>query len=987
MSYFLNLYDQIKLTKQKQPNTNGLRNAQIGAIHAIGRHFSLFEKEAALVVMPTGSGKTAVLALTPFLIEAKRVLILSSSRLVRGQITEDVKTLRTLKKVGVFSDDIDLPNCYEVDSGIYSIDEWNELKNYNFVIGIPKSLTPGFENNVFPPDDLFDLILVDESHHLPAKTWTEITDQFPKSKKVFFTATPFRRDKKEIKGKLIFSYPLSKAFEDGIFGAIGYHAVDAKDLERSAKDELIAKKAEEIFNEDRTAGYDHFLMVRTKHKNHADELKEIYDSKTNLKLKVVHSDHSYSHIKSVISKLRNKQLDGIICVNMLSEGFDFPSLKIAAIHDHHKSLAVTLQFIGRFARTNGPNLGDAKFIAAETDINLGKNQLIYQNGAVWSDIITNLSEDISTEIEENQEFTERFTDKIEEEIPDKKNISLSALKPFSHIKIFKTQSFNINGIISIGEQKIIFHQIDEEDNTSIFITENSSKPKWIDDDEIKDVSYFLYILYYDENKKLLYLHYSGKKTNALYKEILESFGVVNYELIPKKDIHKALIGLKDLSFFNIGLQSRAAQNGESYRIISGSSAHNKVTNSTGRMYSNGHIQGSGTNTNGEQITIGYSSGSKIWQNEYVLIKDFIKFCDQIGSKIISSDTVITNTSIDNLPIPIEIDRIPDDQYPTYAIWNHETFNDNPLTRLSINGQELYNNRLIDLDLTIDYDHRSTENIQFIISGNDFGIPIQYSFSEGYKFPLDDDFKLHVINGSNNSIDLLDYLTNNPITFQLTDLSTLTNGNELLMKSNKVTFDPNRLEIIKWEDYDTDISKEFKNPEAGKRHIHDVLCEILIESNPTILIYDHGSHEMADFIVLREYDTYNQVELYHVKAADNKDTGDRVSYLYEVCGQAVKCLIWTKDKNTLKTKIEDRLKNKDNEVKLLGSDNKIKYGSQDDLDRILSSEQTFRYEIFAVQPGLSQNDISEKLSHLLSSADDYISTNANNELFKVLCSEK
>lgn len=37
--------------------------------------------------------------------------------------------------------------------------------------------------------------------------------------------------------------------------------------------------------------------------------------------------------------------------NKMGEGFDFPFLKIAAIHAPHQSLAVTLQFIGRFART------------------------------------------------------------------------------------------------------------------------------------------------------------------------------------------------------------------------------------------------------------------------------------------------------------------------------------------------------------------------------------------------------------------------------------------------------------------------------------------------------------------------------------------------------------------------------------------------------------------------------------------------------------
>lgn len=50
-------------------------------------------------------------------------------------------------------------------------------------------------------------------------------------------------------------------------------------------------------------------------------------------------------------------------VGTMSEGFDFPPLKIAAIHIPHKSLETTLQFIGRLPRTNAERIGDAKFVA------------------------------------------------------------------------------------------------------------------------------------------------------------------------------------------------------------------------------------------------------------------------------------------------------------------------------------------------------------------------------------------------------------------------------------------------------------------------------------------------------------------------------------------------------------------------------------------------------------------------------------------------
>lgn len=986
MTYFEEQCSKIRLPKISGKNEIGFRKAQLGAIYSIGRHFSLYDKEPALVVMPTGSGKTAVLTLCPYLLGVKRVLILSSSKLVRGQITEEISNLKTLLKIRAFPGDVLLPTIKEVDSELSTTEDWKELEEFNFTVGIPKSLASSFKNGVYPSVDLFDLILIDESHHLPAKTWTQIADYFVDSKKIYFTATPFRRDKKEIDGKLIYSYPLSKAYEDKIFGKVGYIPIKTDGLERSQKDRLIAKKAEEVFKKDREDGFEHFLMVRTKHKKHANELKKLYDENTSLNLRLIHSDHSYSYIKSSIKKLSDKKLDGIICVNMLAEGFDFPSLKIGAIHEHHKSLAVTLQFIGRFARTNAENLGPAKFIAAENDIVLGRKHLIYQDGAVWSDLIINLSEDAIQEIEDNQEFVKGFVDKIEDQTIDKKDLSLSVIKPYSHIKIFRIQDIDIDSELDIRNQKVIFNQLDTDNNVSVFVTVEENKPKWIIGEELKDQKYFLYIIYYSKVNDLLFIHFSGKKTKILYDEILECFGVEQYDVIPKSDIHKALHGLREMTFFNIGLQSRAVQSGESYRIISGSAAHNHLTDSAGRMYSNGHIQGSGINAEGISTTIGYSSGSKVWSSQYINVKDFVAFSDLIGSKINSKVVVKTNTSIDNIPIPIEISKIPKGEKPTFGMFHDSTFKNNPLTKFIIDGTEVYSDRLTEVDILIDYSFNSDEGIRFLLKGNQFEIPLEFSIKDGCKYLIDNEISFLIHYGDDTYVELLKYLANYPITFQLTDLSTITNGNELLVRSQKAVFNPERLEEVDWDFYDTDISQEYKNQEKGKRHVHDVLCEIISNSSPTVLIYDHGSHEVADFVVFHEHDRLIKVEIYHVKASDNQKTGDRVSYLYEVCGQAEKSLIWTKSRHILKSKINDRLLNSDDEVQLLGSTDKIKIGTQNDLDRMLNSGKQFKYEIFAVQPGLSKSNMSEKLSHLLASTDDYIISNANNENLRVLCSK-
>jgi len=87
------------------------------------------------------------------------------------------------------------------------------------------------------------LVLIDEAHHIPAPKWEKILLNIKHTKHFLFTATPFRMDKKEIRGKIIYNYPLSMAYQDGIFGDIIYIPIE----EAPEKDLLIAKETERVF--------------------------------------------------------------------------------------------------------------------------------------------------------------------------------------------------------------------------------------------------------------------------------------------------------------------------------------------------------------------------------------------------------------------------------------------------------------------------------------------------------------------------------------------------------------------------------------------------------------------------------------------------------------------------------------------------------------------------------------------------------------------
>ena len=78
---------------------------------------------------------------------------------------------------------------------------------------------------------------------------------------------------------------------------------------------------------------------------------------------------------------------------MFGEGFDLPNLKIAALHSVHKSLGITLQFIGRFART-AAGVGRATFVANAAEDGVPEAlESLYQEDADWNLLIADLSYD------------------------------------------------------------------------------------------------------------------------------------------------------------------------------------------------------------------------------------------------------------------------------------------------------------------------------------------------------------------------------------------------------------------------------------------------------------------------------------------------------------------------------------------------------------------------------------------------------------------
>jgi superfamily II DNA or RNA helicase len=960
--FFSSNYSNFNWPISEDPSQKGFRNAQLGALHSIGSHFTN-RSDPAIITMPTGSGKTAVLIAAAFLLRPERVLIITPSRLVREQISEQFDTLDVLKKIGAVPETIEPPKVYSTQERITSIDDWEKMREYDVVVGTLPSISPSFDDIPSPPEDLFDLILVDEAHHSPAKTWQSVIDSFVNAKKILLTATPFRRDNKEIKGRLIYAYSLSKAYQDGIFGEISYVPVDPNE-NSSISDIAIAKEASRQFKKDKEDGYDHRLMVRTDSKKRATELLTIYEENTDLKLKMVKGEHSLRHVKTVIKNLSEGDLDGIVCVDMMGEGFDFPSLKIAAIHSPHKSLAVTLQFVGRFARTSGSNLGPAKFIAVPSEIKI-ESERLYKSGAIWQEMIANLSSirvEKESTVREALDSFENIGEYDDEEFSD---ISLYTIEPYHRIKIY-----SVSGVVDLKNEiewprdiEVIYERFSDSLNAIIYLTKEVKKSSFSKDDRFNNITHDAFIIYHDTDADLIFLCFT-RRTEGFYEFVMQGITDGVYKILSLVKVNRALNGLKNHEFFSVGMRSRSqSSTSESYRMISGSCADKAIQPSDARLYHRGHSFG-GAEENGVAITIGISSASKVWSNKYSQIPSIIQWCKSIAKKIDSDRNEDTECGLDILSVGEEIQVIPDDVM--YCDWDKEVYKGNYIAEYFTSEGRLKTCQLLDFDLGIDYDSITQSELVFAISVEDERFEYKYSIAGGAMFECCGDREVFIKKTGSTS-ELSNFLSEYPIVFFTGSLSSFFGVS--FMKAHDPGTLNYRLDLIQsvdWAEYGVDVKNECKPASSDGISIQDYLSEELKNNGENDVVYfDHGTGEIADFIAVQSNQDNVLVKFYHCKKSGGVSAGNRVEDAYEVCGQSIKCTIYTRP-SKLFQRISYRFTEKKGMALFIKGDLETLRGYLCD-----TPPAKISFRIIAVQPGISRESITEKLGNILASVDDYL----------------
>jgi len=336
-----------------------LRDYQKEAVDGLYNYWASKSGHNPLIVAPTGSGKTAIIAQI-----VKDAMSFAGTRVM---IVTHVKELLEQGANGL------LKMYPEADFGVYSAGLKQKVLDRPITFAGIQSVWERAYDIVPAPD----LILIDEAHMLPKNTETRynrfIADLKvcnPAIKVVGLTATPYRLDTGYLhKGEgaifdgIAHDIPIDMLMEQGYLSPViskgGLNQIDLtnvkkrggefieSDLATAASDpELVRKTVEEIveLSEDRkswlvfSSGVDHAHMLANEFEYH------------DIEVAVITGGNSNKVRQKTIADFKSGKIRCLINVNVLTTGFDHPAVDVVALVRATASAGLYVQMVGRGTR-------------------------------------------------------------------------------------------------------------------------------------------------------------------------------------------------------------------------------------------------------------------------------------------------------------------------------------------------------------------------------------------------------------------------------------------------------------------------------------------------------------------------------------------------------------------------------------------------------------------------------------------------------------
>lgn len=947
----------------------GLRNPQLGALFATLAHWSIATEQPATIAMPTGAGKTETMLTLLVNQRIERLLVVVPTSALREQIASKFLTLGVLRRAKVVGPKALYPLVGMVEHQFASAAEAEQfLRCTNVVVTTMQAINGCSEEVLRKFSELCTHLFIDEAHHVKAPSWDQFRTRFHGKPILQFTATPFREDGKHVGGKMIYCYPLRKAQEEGYFKPIRFRSV----FTYVDSDRQIARVALDQLKADLASGFDHLIMARVDTIERARVVYALYQELgSEFTPLCIHSEIPALERREAIQKMRARSSRIAVCVDMLGEGFDLPQLKIAALHDVHKSLAITLQFTGRFTRSIGKDdapVGDATMIAnrARPGVN-EKLRALYSEDPDWNQIIRELSESATGEQELRSEFQRSF----------------GALPPEVPIQILEpkmsTVVYRVDGTVwDPGAIDILFPEDmrltkeiarSEEHHIAWFVTREVTEVLWGEMRDVENVVHHLYLLHWDEEHNLLFINSSNN--GSLHEELAKAVAGESAELIRGENVYRAMHNINRLVPTNLGLLDLVSRT-RRFMMLVGADTTEGLDPAQSQSKTKTNLFGFGFE-GGERVSIGCSLKGRIWS--YLVAHDlseWMRWCRHVGEKLID-DTVSTDAIFKNFVKPVYVRERPS-LVPLAIEW--------PLAFLSEQEDKISvkikDNEVLfyDADLEI-VDHTRHDPIRFRVVVGDAYAEYRVSFgADGTRYLATGNEVLVRIGKRERPLSEWFRQYAPKLHFEQDTFI----EHDLLLRINRdiPPYDPARVEVWDWSGVNLKKESQGSSRTSGTVQ-HRAIQHMLASGIPWDVVFDDDdSGEVADIVALRVENNRLIVHLYHCKYSSEVYVGSRVDDFYAVCGQAQKSVRWRERKGLLE--LIPHLIHRDQQRLDKGESTRFERGDLRSLEDIARRLEVLRpeFKVFVVQPGFSQAAASHPVLELLAATSLFLHETFNVE---------
>jgi len=932
-----------------------LRTAQLGAIYSLLAHWSL-TKDVATVVLPTGAGKTETMLATTLIDKAKRTLVIVPTLDLKEQISEKFMTWGMLRKLGVIPPNAPNPIVLVLNKILPEASDIDILEKADVVVSTPALLARTTEEVKNKLKDIFSHVYFDEAHHVVANEWNTLKLLFSESKIVQFTATPYRNDRQPIEGNIVYNYPVSQALIDGCFASISLVTVDERHPKK--KDRAIADAAMKRLWSDRKNGFNrHRMMVRAETR---DQAKKLYESYSlwfpNEKIVLVHS-----HVKgkkNIIKEIKNGKYDIIVCVDMLREGFDYPDFKIAAVHGVHKSLAVLLQFIGRFTRTQ-EGLGDASFVVnyAEEKISVELENL-FQEGSGWEHVIKEIADVKKTEAESLLTFLQGCKPYSGFDSPDitlNPKLVYPALSCVCYI-CSKVNWIEFKEAFNLDKYALSQPYINASENVFYFTTQKREKVKWARTKEMRDQKWDLVVMHHDAGNHLLFVGYSEKRLDV--NVLVEKITGITPSIIKGDRVFRSFDSIKRLCIVHAGI-FKPANHLHRYSRLSGADVTTELTRwkTEGRCDKSDFV-GVGFR-DGFPVSIGASVKGKIWSPARVgNLKEWKTWCLEIG-RMITNDAIDSNLLLEDSAKNINIESYPD-VVVLATDWADSLYD--RIHKITLDLPDGKSFMLAEASLKQIGFHDDRADFLLNIFDDALSFSITLGGKKGHSVKGLEACKIKVDGLKAKTITLEQFFQENPPTMFLLNGCTISGCVHTDYGECDIQDIPNaQLEALLWKDVNFTLESHYKGDKPRDNSIQEYMMKRVVNEGAKVVFNDDNAGESADIVAIFMNDGMLRFELIHCKYS-KAISGARLSDLYEVCGQAIVSLRYKWKPEELIKHLERRnasgvLKGK-----------RFYHGSPNALDEIKKALKycDVKFQFSIAQPGVKISELNNDMTRLLGS---------------------